>query len=38
MSDWTDFMKGRMGPYIKKYGSYKKAIKALAVDYKKKKK
>ncbi len=26
MSEWTDFTKGKMGPYMKKYGSHKKAM------------
>jgi len=38
MSKWTDFMKGKMGPYMKKYGSHKKAIRALSRDFKKSKK
>jgi len=36
MSKWTDFMKGKMSRYMKKYGSHKKAIQALSRDYKKK--
>ena len=37
MSEWTQFMKGKMGRYMKKYGSHKKAIKKLSKEYKKKK-
>lgn len=35
MTTWTDFMKGKMGPYMKKYGSHQKAIRALGRDFKK---
>ncbi len=35
MTEWTDFMKGKMSPYMKKYGSHQKAIKKLSEDYKK---
>lgn len=35
MSKWTDFIKGKMGTYMKKYGSHKKAIRALSRDFKK---
>jgi len=38
MSEWTDFTKGKMGPYMKKYGSHKKAMKVLSSEYKKEKK
>ena len=34
MSEWTNFMKGKMSRYMKKYGSHKKAMKALSHDYK----
>lgn len=34
MSEWTDFMKGKMAPYMKKYGSHGEAIRALSRDYK----
>jgi len=35
MTAWTNFMKGKMGPYMKNYGSHKKAIQALSRDFKK---
>lgn len=38
MSAWTNFMKGKMSRYMKKYGTHKKAIRALARDYKKSRK
>ena len=38
MSKWTDFMKGKMGPYMKKYGSHEEAMKHLSADYKEKNK
>ena len=37
MSEWTNFMRGKMGPYMKKYGSHAKAIRALSRDFKKSK-
>ena len=38
MSKWTDFMKGKMGTYMKKYGSHEEAMKHLSADYKEKNK
>jgi len=34
MNEWTDFMKGKMGRYMKRFGSHKKAIRALSKEYK----
>ena len=36
MNRWTKFTKGKMGPYMKKYGSHSKAIKQLKKEYWKK--
>ena len=38
MSSWTDFIKGKMGPYMKRYGSHKKAMEQLSKEFKKEKK
>ena len=32
---WTEFLKGKMGPAMKKYGNHGEAVKALSVEYKK---
>ncbi len=30
---WTRFQKGKMGPYMEKYGSHKEAMKHLSKEY-----
>ena len=38
MNEWTKLMKGKIAPYMKKYGTHKKAIRKLSKEYKKRKK
>ena len=37
MTEWTDFMEGKMGPYMKKYDGHKNAMQVLSKEYKKEK-
>jgi len=34
MTEWTDFMKGKMSKYMKKYGGHAGAMKQLSKEYK----
>ena len=38
MSEWSNFVKGKMGPYMKKYGGHAGAMKQLSKEWNIKKK